>query len=513
MATSSSISQGDGYVRSRARKILFYTLAFLLTVHGWPVEELSRHYQCQWPVARAWFTPFLREWVGQSSSEAANAARIFTIDPSCAGPGDTVQITGNGFGAQNVRIFVGGQETSPGVITGGAQAQVLSATGNRATFLVPTTAKLGVSIVWAVNPGNHAGSIAFRVRTVEVCGDGIDQDCSGVADDPAFCAPVNHSPSAQAGSDQTRPVGTTVQLDGTASSDPDGNPLTYQWTILSKPATSTTTLTNPTTATPRFTIDKAGTYTVQLVVNDGHGASASDTVVISTSNSAPVANAGADQSGQVGTSLTFDGSQSSDIDGNPLTYQWTILNKPSTSTATLTGPTTVTPSLTIDVAGDYIIQLIVNDGTTNSTPDTLVVSTLNSPPVADAGADKSGHVGQSITLDGTGSRDVDGNTLTYQWSLTSKPDGSTATLLNPANAQSSFTIDRAGTYVAQLIVNDGLANSTPDTVTIGTLNTKPVANAGPGQSATVGATIHLDGSNSSDVDGDPLTYHWSLEDV
>ena len=94
-----------------------------------------------------------------------NAARIFTIAPSCAGPGDTVQITGNGFGAHNVRIYVGGQETGHGVITGGVQAQVVSAHGNRATFIVPATATPGVSIVWAVNPGNHAGSIAFRVRT------------------------------------------------------------------------------------------------------------------------------------------------------------------------------------------------------------------------------------------------------------------------------------------------------------------------------------------------------------
>jgi len=441
--------------------------------------------------------------------QAANAARIFSISPACAGPGDQVTITGNGFGSQNVIIHVGGTLNSQEQVVGGLVAQLVSANGNHAVFIIPTGAPSGVTVVYATNPGGHTGSIGFRVQGPEICGNGTDDNCNGIVDDPATCTPVNHAPVANAGPDQTAPVGTTIYLNGTASSDPDGNPLTFAWSFLSKPRASTATLTSATTVTPTFVIDKAGSYTVQLTVSDGQLTS-TDTVVISTSNSAPVANAGPDQTGQVGTTLILDGSGSSDIDGNPLTYQWSIQSAPSGSTATLVNPTTVHPTLTLDVFGAYVVQLLVNDGLVNSAADTLAISTINTPPVADAGPDKSGQVGTTVTLDGSHSYDVDGNALTYQWSLTSKPATSTALLAMPTTPTPNLTLDKAGTYVAQLVVNDGIANSTPDTATISTVNSPPVANAGPAQSGTAGMVIHLDGSNSSDVDGNALTYQWSF---
>jgi hypothetical protein len=173
---------------------------------------------------------------------------------------------------------------------------------------------------------------------------------------------------ANAGPDSTGLVGSTLQLNGTSSSDPDGNTLSYQWTIQAKPSGSTATLANPTTATPSLTLDKAGSYTIQLTVSDG-SLSSSDTVVLSTSNSAPVAQAGPDQTGQVGLTMTLDGSNSSDVDGNALTYQWSVLSAPTGSTATLVNPTTVTSTLTLDAFGPYVIQLVVNDGTVNSAHD------------------------------------------------------------------------------------------------------------------------------------------------
>ena len=69
---------------------------------------------------------------------------------------------------------------------------------------------------------------------------------------------------------------------------------------------------------------------------------------------------------------------------------------PSTRTA-------AKPSFEVDIPGDYVIQLIVKDGTDNSTPDTVTISTENSPPVAKAGADQSVMVNDSVQLDGTGS--------------------------------------------------------------------------------------------------------------
>src|SRR5262249_59047333 len=123
--------------------------------------------------------------------------------------------------------------------------------------------------------------------------------------------------------------------------------------------------------------------------------------------------------------------------------------------------------------------------------------TLNPPPVANAGPAQSAHVGDTVQLDGSGSSDADGNTLTYLWSLTARPAGSTATLSDPTSVQPSFTLDKAGTYVAQLVVNDGIASSAPATVTISTLNTAPGANAGPDQGAHVGATVQLECNEAS----------------
>jgi YD repeat-containing protein len=323
-------------------------------------------------------------------------------------------------------------------------------------------------------------------------------------------ATTNTPPVANAGSDQTATVGTTVALDGSGSSDVDGNSLTYAWSLVSRPAGSTATLTGATTVNPTFVLDKAGTYGVQLLVNDGSANSAPDSVAISTRNTAPVAHAGPDQSAKVSAIVTLDGSGSSDVDGNALTYAWTLPSKPAGSAATLSNPTTVSPTFTLDQAGPYEAQLIVNDGQVNSAADRVTITTENSPPVANAGLDQSVALNAVVHLDGSGSTDVDGNALAYQWSLTSIPAGSGATLSDPFAPQPTFTADNPGQYVAQLIVFDGTVASAPDTVTISTLNTKPVAEAGPAQTVARNAVVYLDGSGSTDADGDPLTYQWAL---
>ena len=330
------------------------------------------------------------------------------------------------------------------------------------------------------------------------------------APDTVSISSVNTKPVADAGPDQTALIAQTVTLDGSKSSDVDGNPLTFFWSFVSRPGGSTATLSDPTAVKPTFIVDAEGTYVVQLVVNDGLVNSAPDTVSISSVNTKPVADAGPDQTALIAQTVTLDGSKSSDVDGNPLTFFWSFVSRPGGSTATLSDPTAVKPTFVVDAEGTYVVQLVVNDGFEDSAPDTVSISSVNTKPVADAGPDQTALIAQTVTLDGSKSSDVDGNPLTFFWSFASRPGGSTATLSDPTAVKPTFIVDAEGTYVVQLVVNDGLADSDPDTVSISSVNTKPVADAGPDQTAFVTQTVTLDGSKSSDVDGDPLTFFWSF---
>ena len=73
----------------------------------------------------------------------------------------------------------------------------------------------------------------------------------------------------------------------------------------------------------------------------------------------------------------------------------------------------------------------------------------------------------------------------------------------------SFTPDRVGSYIVQLIVDDSALASDPDTVTITVENRAPTADAGPDRTVAVNELAILDGSASSDPDTDPLTFQWN----
>lgn len=325
--------------------------------------------------------------------------------------------------------------------------------------------------------------------------------------------PNNVRPVASAGTDQNGTVDATITLDGQGSSDADGDLLVYQWWFSSKPATSSAVLEESTTARPTFMIDVAGTYTLKLVVNDGTVNSEIATVNVSTLNSPPVADAGRDLSYPSGATVTLDGSGSTDVDGDLLTYEWALTTVPSGSTAMIADAQAVRPTFVLDLPGTYVAQLIVHDGTVPSVPDTVVFSTINTKPTANAGPDQTQPVGATITLNGTGSNDPDGTALTYLWYLVTAPESSGAVLQNPTTAQPTFVIDHAGTYTVQLVVSDGQFDSTPDFVTISTSNSRPVADAGQDQTPAPGAIVQLEGGNSHDVDGDAVSYFWSFVHV
>jgi RHS repeat-associated protein len=332
------------------------------------------------------------------------------------------------------------------------------------------------------------------------------------AADTVTISTTNSAPRANAGPDVTAALASTVSLSGSGSTDADGDTLTYHWSLVARPDSSQTALQNPGTVNPTIVVDVPGSYVVQLIVNDQHVDSAADTLTISTTNTRPVANAGADASAFVGDIVRLDGSGSTDLDGDPIAYRWSLTTRPAGSAAVLSDPAAVAPSFTVDVTGDYIAQLIATDGALDSAPDTVTISSRsrNRPPIADPGGAQTVALGSIVQLDGSGSSDPDGNALTFRWSLLSAPPASAASLSNAASATPIFVADRTGSYVAQLVVNDGALDSAATTVTISTQNTAPTANAGPDRKVATGLAAALDGSGSADPDGSPLEYSWSL---
>jgi hypothetical protein len=198
--------------------------------------------------------------------------------------------------------------------------------------------------------------------------------------------PVNQAPTANAGADQTVASGAPVSLDGTGSSDPDADTLTFAWT---QTGGSAVTLTGANTATPSFTAptlapgDPPATLTFELEVCDPEPLCDTDTLVVTVNppsevNQAPTANAGADQTVASGASVNLTGTGSTDPDGDTLTYAWSQLSGPA---VTLTGGSTATPSFTAPVGPATLeFQLEVCDTEPLCDTDTVVV-TVQAPVV------------------------------------------------------------------------------------------------------------------------------------
>lgn len=320
---------------------------------------------------------------------------------------------------------------------------------------------------------------------------------------------VNTVPVANAGVDVYAYVGDVVTLDSSASSDADGDPLSYLWG-LTVPVGSASALNDPYAAMPTLAIDAKGTYQASLTVSDGIESSAADNMQITVLNRAPIASAGLDVYGTLNTPALVDGIASYDLDGDPLSYQWSVSASPVGSMPMLLTPAASNPGFTGNMKGTYSLQLVVNDGTISSAPAFVNVVIPNTPPVANAGIDVYGMLNMAALIDGIASSDVDGDPLTYSWSIVASPAGSQTLLASPTASNPGFSGDKKGSYTLQLIVNDGTADSVPVFVNVIIPNTPPVADAGLAQTVYRGDTVQLNASASSDVNNDPLSYSWSL---
>jgi hypothetical protein len=312
--------------------------------------------------------------------------------------------------------------------------------------------------------------------------------------------------------------GVTVTLDGSNSSDPDGDISTYLW---EQTGGLSVTLSDSSAVQPTFTSPDVGpsgeSLTFQLTVTDSGGLQTTDTctVIVSWANLPPVANAGPDQAVNEGDTVTLDGSNSTDPDDSIGSYLWEQTGGPL---VTLSDSSAAQPTFTAPVVGfggaAMTFMLTVTDGFGLEATDTCIVNVINgnAPPTADAGPDQTVNEGDAVTLDGSNSTDPDDGIGSYQWIQTS---GTVVTLSSAATVQPTFTSPDVGpsgeSLTFQLTVTDssGLQSTDVCIVNVSWVNAAPWVDAGPDQTVTEGDTVTLNGSNSSDPDDAIASYLWS----
>lgn len=300
----------------------------------------------------------------------------------------------------------------------------------------------------------------------------------------------NVGPVADAGTDQVvilddDPEGSffpgSTQLNGTASSDPDGTTLMFAWQQTSAPAGQDAMLTNAGTATPGAENLFPGEYVFELIVTDSNGATATDSVTITVQlqeNTLPVADAGEDQvltttrDGElvIPASTTLDGAGSNDPDGNIVSFSWLQISGPDNAVVINDDTVSITDISNL-FEGEYIFELTVTDDDGGSATDTVTI-TVNPPPenqapVANAGEDINDFFTDNniITLRGDNSFDPDGDTIDFEWQQTAGPVN--VPIDNPAVSTIVLSgFSEPGTYEFLLTVTDNKGESATDTISV-----------------------------------------------
>jgi len=161
----------------------------------------------------------------------------------------------------------------------------------------------------------------------------------------------------------------------------------------------------------RITYAKAGSYPLRLRVADDRGRTADATVTITVTDNPPVARVSAPASVGLGQRAAFDGTDSSDPDGDVVAWEWDLDGDGRYET------TGATPSLTYTAPGTYTVRLRVTDDNGAQATATTTVRVTNQPPRAVIAVPARKVVNTDLTFDGSGSSDPDGEVVLWEWDL------------------------------------------------------------------------------------------------
>jgi len=218
---------------------------------------------------------------------------------------------------------------------------------------------------------------------------------------------------------------------------------------------------------------------------------------------APIADAGGPYEVTEGSRVFFDGSGSSDPDGQIESYEWHLTYDGRSYYAA--GPTMSSYPLGDDYAGDISLKVKDDDGLSSDT-DTTTVTVSNVAPIVEAGADQTVNPGDTVSLSGSFTDPGWLDTHTIDWAF---GDGSTAS----GNLTPTHAYGNNGVYTVTLTVTDDDGGVGIDTVEVTVYDAHtPIADVGGPYEVTEGSPVFFDGSNSSDPDGKIKRYEWDLND-
>jgi hypothetical protein len=290
------------------------------------------------------------------------------------------------------------------------------------------------------------------------------------------------SPIADAGLDQVVDQGTEVTFDGSGSSDDVG---ISQWSWTFRYSGQDWQLDG---ILSQFIFYIPGVYRVSLTVWDAEGNEARDDVVIRVLDTeSPIADCGPDMT--VGQGLVvLDGSRSTDNVGI-VDFQWSIETKKGT--VALRGESV---EHLFDTVGEFEVSMQVTDAAGNWNEDSMIITVLDTtPPVADAGGNRTADQGTMIILDGIASSDNIG-IVRYVWTI---DDGEEHGEYEGMTIEHHF--QRAGEYEVSLSVWDAADLSGQDVIVVTVLDIEPpIAMAGEDREVVQGTMVHLDGTMSTD---------------
>ena len=338
---------------------------------------------------------------------------------------------------------------------------------------------------------SHIYATAGTYRVSLRVEDNSDSPCNFSLDDLKVW--INAAPQAEAGANVINSAGKEIRFDGSGSVDSDGEIASYAWDFGDGEKAAGKIV--------NHSYKKPGKYTATLTIRDNanvRNSTASDqlTVII---NYPPVPRAGNDALIAKDEVLNFDGSSSSDQDGQILNYRWAFGDGSSTTGARA--------SHSFAAPGQYKVALSVKDNSgtdTDTVSDTMLVI-VNAQPVAHAGENQL-VTASEVKFDGSASKDADGKITRYQWDFGDSGSGE--------GAAPTHVYSKTGTYNVKLTVTDDTntknnKNSTDIKVTV---NEKPIADAGPDQIAALNQEISLNAGKSFDPDGQITRFAWDFGD-